>query len=130
MTITPPAGFENGMLVSAASNGKLALQILTNGVASTSIELNPEEVGRFVVQLLSVSAAAHAASGNQPAPPSARKGVSVEPTAIGLSQSPRKGYEILAVRCGNAEFGLSIPHATLRNIGTAMIAASASGEKN
>lgn len=102
----------------------------SEGAPAPSIELIPEDVGKFVVQLLSVSAAAQAATGSPLGRRIARNGAAVEPSAIGRGQSPRKGHEILVVRCGNAEFGLSIPHAKLRQIGTAMIAATASGAEN
>jgi hypothetical protein len=124
MGIELPPGMKNGFVVQAQVGGKARLHVIKGGKPVAHFDCDEEFLGDIAGSLLlqAKNLSAHLVE-----PPSGDdfNGFVIQPTTVGVVGNPTPGFETLAFRLGKAQIGFVLPHATLKVIGAALLAASA-----
>jgi len=127
MAINVPAGMKNGLITNSLPNGNIEIALVSKGRGRGAFEAAPDAMGHLVQQVINITMFAHQRMGQELQ--SGVDHVSTWPTvaisslALGPCEVP--GHASLIIRFGESQIGIPLPHAALRSLGEAMIAASA-----
>ena len=115
-----PSGFTTGLLIEAATEGKIAVGFAKDGVLMGDFTLSPLDVANMAAAML---AASKDGAGNLPARDgdSQSSGAVVQPSSFSLGPGAVPGEEALLLSFAESHLALSMQPRSMQSLGEKMV---------
>jgi hypothetical protein len=115
-----PSGFTTGLLIEAATEGKIAVGFAKDGVLMGDFTLSPLDVANMAAAML---AASKDGAGSLPARDgdAQSSGAVVQPSSFSLGPGAVPGEEALILSFGESHLALSMQPQTMQSLGEKMV---------
>jgi hypothetical protein len=115
-----PSGFTTGLLIEAATEGKIAVGFAKDGVLMGDFTLSPLDVANMAAAMLAASK-----DGASELPQSDGQlqgsGALVTPSSFSLGPGAIPGDEALILSFGESHLAFSMPQAAMKSLGESMV---------
>ena len=125
----PPIGLKNGIFAHTISAKEIVVSFVKDGQTLDTYNCAPAELTPIILVLLTAAVAAHTKNGGRPNPGVATRFANypIPPTKIALLPSQKPETILLSLQFGRVDLVVGLGETTGRELGEALIAASASG---